>query len=42
MMLELAENVEHEEIKGAGHWMPEEAPEEFVRVISSWVKRLNL
>jgi pimeloyl-ACP methyl ester carboxylesterase len=39
-MSELAEDVSFEAIKGSGHWMPEEAPESFVDVISRWLVRV--
>lgn len=42
MMEELAEKVEHEEVPECGHWMPEEAPEEFVKVLVGWLTRLDI
>lgn len=42
MMKELAENVDHAVIKGASHWMPEESPEEFTKVVTDWLDGLKL
>jgi pimeloyl-ACP methyl ester carboxylesterase len=41
MMEELADNVEHEEVPGCGHWMAEEAPEAFVKVLVDWMNKLR-
>lgn len=37
-MSELAENVKHVAVEDSGHWIPEEAPENFVKVLTDWIK----
>jgi pimeloyl-ACP methyl ester carboxylesterase len=39
---EFAEDVVYEEIENAGHWIPEERPEAFVKLLQGWFEEKGL